>query len=941
MLIDGTGEALPLTEITELAEQFNLGYEDGKVRVVIHLADDNFYFKTGSKATMGNVEFDLERQAGKRLQAMVAVDDLIELAKSDKVIAITAPQLPNFYDATSEGIPIIGADELHDIDIKGQGVTIGILDGGFYGYEGLLGTELPITVVTKSFYSGGDIVGRTNHGTAVAEVVHDVAPEASLVLVNYRTDIDFLAAVDWLIAQNVDVITTSTGFTATGPLDGTDFIARKANEARDAGIIFDASSGNHGSGHHYKQFTPSIVPQYHEFKSGSNVGILNYPYITPAGRPLDIYLVWDDWGTDPDIPTSSEDYDLYLLRYNISGSQTWTIIAASTIRQNGHDYPIEGITNITTQADDVYGIIIEDSNTTSHHFLNVFAITDMPLDPMIQNPERSVVTPCVGEKVLCVGATNLSDNIESFSSQGPTIPNENTNITLNKPDLTAPDGVSTVTYGQLGFYGTSASAPHVGGAIALYLQMGMDAAEAENQIIANAVDLGVPGWDPVYGHGRLRLEVIGPMGHLEPYLIDPLSDKNVVQNEFFTFSSGVKCVGGECGDVSVTLNPTKEISYDDGSMESGRAWYYTGNMYAVRFTPTEYPVKLEKAIFYIHPDWPEPPGGNDNFDVAIFDDDGIGGVPSTLLGGPINSGTISSGWVEVDISLLDISITDGDFYIALVQVGGFPNSVGMGADKNGAWAQRSWSRYVTGGDEWEQLNSSDGNIMIRAKVGIMSTTIGATPFYTIDENPTICYDMSDGKNCNTTWRVNPTGNVGEQYEFFTLYESDNVNVEKKETEKVTITIIPEGEEFFNISLTQGWNLVSSPLNFTNITEIFKPIQSYFVSMFSYDGEYQKFIEIDPFSDNNEIDLRYGVWVKVSENVILSITGEEFENAGLPSVSGWNLVGHPYLEEKNVADIFGSNVVYAYNGSWSSYVPNRIFNSLQKLKPGYGYWVKVK
>jgi len=42
---------------------------------------------------------------------------------------------------------------------------------------------------------------------------------------------------------------------------------------------------------------------------------------------------------------------------------------------------------------------------------------------------------------------------------------------------------------------------------------------------------------------------------LEPYLIDPVTDVTVGQNKFFTFSTGVRCVGGDCGNVSATLDP--------------------------------------------------------------------------------------------------------------------------------------------------------------------------------------------------------------------------------------------------------------------------------------------------------------------------------------------------------------------------------------------------
>ena len=70
--------------------------------------------------------------------------------------------------------------------------------------------------------------------------------------------------------------------------------------------------------------------------------------------------------------------------------------------------------------------------------------------------------------------------IEVFSSQGPTADGR------TKPDLAAPDGVSTVSYGNRGlaFFGTSASAPHAAGAIALMKsRFGVFSLEQDREIL--------------------------------------------------------------------------------------------------------------------------------------------------------------------------------------------------------------------------------------------------------------------------------------------------------------------------------------------------------------------------------------------------------------------------------------------------------------------------
>lgn len=62
-----------------------------------------------------------------------------------------------------------------------------------------------------------------------------------------------------------------------------------------------------------------------------------------------------------------------------------------------------------------------------------------------------------------------------------------------------------------------------------------------------------------------------------------------------------------------------------------------------------------------------------------------------------------------------------------------------------------------------------------------------------------------------------------------------------------------------------------------------------------------------------------------------------------------MIGYPSLDEKNVSIVFSDinaslvNVLSYENNTWYSYSPlkNNQLNSLKTIKPGYGYWVKVK
>ncbi len=113
------------------------------------------------------------------------------------------------------------------------------------------GRELPFNVTAQSFVPGFD-VDKTgvSHGAAVAEVIHDVAPDAELYLAYYDGgDVSMGNAVQWLIDQKVQIISHSAGGLAA-PLDGTGRDAELVKLATDNGILWINSAGNNGTQHY-------------------------------------------------------------------------------------------------------------------------------------------------------------------------------------------------------------------------------------------------------------------------------------------------------------------------------------------------------------------------------------------------------------------------------------------------------------------------------------------------------------------------------------------------------------------------------------------------------------------------------------------------------------------------------------------------------------------
>jgi subtilisin family serine protease len=131
--------------------------------------------------------------------------------------------------------------------------------------------------------------------------------------------------------------------------------------------------------------------------------------------------------------------------------------------------------------------------------LQTFNPKQRPLEYIV--PEGSLVIPADTDGAIAVGATGwLSDTLEPFSSWGPTADGR------RKPDISAPDFVSTVSYGPFAFPGTSAAAPHVAGAIALMKsRFGLfSTAQIVDILGQRAIPKGEPNQ---YGVGRL--DVIG------------------------------------------------------------------------------------------------------------------------------------------------------------------------------------------------------------------------------------------------------------------------------------------------------------------------------------------------------------------------------------------------------------------------------------------------
>ena len=476
------------------------------------------------------------------VQSIRPADEAVTRGQSIAAAARTAPADPVVVRKvnTSEGDVAHRADQARRrYGVDGTGSGIGVLaDGGDTLADRQASGDLPATVTVlpgQARPSEADDTVTFDEGTAMLEIVHDLAPGADLYFATaFNGQAQFAANIEALCAAGADVIVDDIGYLREAPFQD-DIVAQGINAAVAAGCIYFSAGGNNGNLNagtsgvwegDFNEGTPftidgNVVGTSHRFNSrGANVNRITV---------YDFALMCLKW-SDP-LGASANDYDLYLVDPDENAIYT---NVSSTDTQNGSQDPVECIPVLEfTATGEVVDLtryrllVVKAAGRGRYLHLNThggrltFATDGQMYDHAAAGNAIGVAATNVAEAGGAGGVFAGPESVEWFSSDGPrrifyhpdarAITPGNFSSTggllLQKPDVTAADGVSTATPEFETFHGTSAAAPHAAAIAALMLQAAggpssLTRAQLLQAMQSTALDIETPGaWDRDSGAG--------------------------------------------------------------------------------------------------------------------------------------------------------------------------------------------------------------------------------------------------------------------------------------------------------------------------------------------------------------------------------------------------------------------------------------------------------
>ena len=461
--------------------------------------------------------------------------------------AQSAAALTRVGNVTSQGDTAMRSDVARTaFAVDGTGISVGVLSDSFNCLGGAAADtssgDLPSPSVTV-IQEISSCTGATDEGRAMLQIVHDVAPGATLSFASAFNGLaSFAANIQSLAASGAKVIVDDVVYFAE-PMFQDGIIAQAVDSVVAGGVAYFSSAGNQARQSYQSVFRPGDsfadgafsssfgAPSFlggiaHNFDSSG--GTDHFQSITIPGLTSVIFsLQWDSPSFSASGPPGTQnDLDIYLL-----DSSATQVLSGSAFNNVGGDaVEIFRFTNSGKTPVNVNLMIVKHSGSDPGLIKYVYFGSAIINEFNTQSGTIFGHANAVGAEA--VGAARYSNTpafsvfppiLESFSSSGATpilfdlagnrlaAPDPR----AHKPEIVAPDGVDTTFFGSdtdgtgfPNFFGTSAAAPHAAGGAALLLQAKppLSPHEVYATLEHTAFDMGPQGFDNDSGFGLIQTD---------------------------------------------------------------------------------------------------------------------------------------------------------------------------------------------------------------------------------------------------------------------------------------------------------------------------------------------------------------------------------------------------------------------------------------------------
>lgn len=468
------------------------------------------------------------------IRARIPMDVLEPLAAAPDVRTIWRADKPVLHAVnTSQGEVAHAVDSARaEYGVDGTGVKVCAMSDSVDHLADVQATDdLPANIDVLPGEGGSDqcppAPACSGEGTAMLEIVHDLAPGAALGFATaFRSEASFATNILALRNAGCDIIVDDILWSFEWVFqDG--IVAQAVNTVTETGVLYFSSAANNGSltkstsgvweGDYVVGVKPAPIGAFgidaHDFGGLGAGATTNRITKAPGGV---IVLKWSDpW------VLGGRDYDLFLL------DATRTAVIRFSTNAQAALPPLEAI---SAGANDVgrHLVIVRRSGLLRFLHLNTIG------GELERATEGQIFGHAPAEKAFAVAAVDVataggsvfaggaSNPTENFSSDGPRrifYQADGTPITpgdyldgggelRQKPDIAAADGVETATPGFNPFFGTSAAAPHAAAIAALLLEANPQAtmAEVRAALSSTALDIEATGVDRDSGWGLIMAD---------------------------------------------------------------------------------------------------------------------------------------------------------------------------------------------------------------------------------------------------------------------------------------------------------------------------------------------------------------------------------------------------------------------------------------------------